>query len=66
MNEGGCSTCPPGAERYEWYWAWPGKLRLQYDYRTENGDLFSCVSTTLQNARDRRDKWLEKRKEQQS
>lgn len=32
--------------------------RVQYDYRTPAGELFSCVAKTLDEARARRDAWL--------
>jgi hypothetical protein len=60
----GCSTCPVGEERFEWY---PGRVGvgsvrlLQYDYRTPGGELFSCVAVSLDNARRRLDRWLEDR-----
>lgn len=56
----GCSTCPAGQEHWEEYYsALAGGVRVQYDYRTPGGQLFSCVSKTLEAARARRDKWLE-------
>jgi len=56
----GCSTCPPGEEQYEDYYSaifrgW----RVQYDYRTLEGKLFSCVAKSLVEARIRRDEWLQ-------
>lgn len=58
----GCSTCKAGEERYEEFSAslCRGK-RVQYDYRTPDGELFSCVAKTLQGARARRDLWLKER-----
>ncbi len=56
----GCSTCPKGEERWE-------KIRLphnrringvQYDYRTDSGELFSTVAINLTVARQKRDEWL--------
>jgi hypothetical protein len=35
-----------------------GQIRVQYDYRHTDGDLFSCIARTLVEARARRDKWL--------
>lgn len=32
-----------------------------YDYRTQEGDLFSVVSPTLKECRQKRDEWLSKR-----
>lgn len=59
MNENGCSTCKAGVENYETYKARVGQRTfdmVQYDYRTEDGELFSCCGRTLE---ERRDKWLE-------
>ena len=59
----GCSTCPAGKEQYEWYTYRSGrKVRkmVQYDYRHTDGELFSCVAPSLEDARKRRDAWLEK------
>ena len=57
----GCSTCPNGKENHESFYseilnAW----RVQYDYRTPNGKLFSTVAKTLEQARNKRDAWLKK------
>ena len=62
----GCSTCPVGEERYEFFevGGYPGGLkseRIQYDYRHTTGELFSCVATTLDKAREHRDRWLSDR-----
>ena len=59
-DRNGCSTCPIGAEQWEEFeWSWrQGEKRVQYDYRHANGQLFSCVAPTLENARSRRDRWL--------
>lgn len=35
--------------------------RVQYDYRAEDGELFSCVAKTLEDARAKRDQWLAKK-----
>ena len=50
----GCSTCLPGEEQYEEY---KGR-KVQYDYRTIDGTLFSCVDISLENCRTKRNKWL--------
>lgn len=60
----GCSTCPNGQEQFEYFTVggYPGsKLsqRIQYDYRTPGGKLFSCVAVSLDAARAKRDAWLE-------
>ncbi len=60
----GCSTCPSGGEQYEWYTPkWFNTPRVQYDYRTPDGKLFSCVAKSLEEARARRDKWLKEQAE---
>jgi hypothetical protein len=58
----GCSTTPAGQEHYETYYS-PTlhATRIQYDYRTPQGQLFSCAAPTLEAARARRDAWLLKR-----
>lgn len=53
----GCSTCPAGEERFEHFTRDRQKF-VQYDYRTEDGTLFSCVARTLEKARQQRDAWL--------
>lgn len=64
MNENGCSTCQAGFENYETYESRVGRRivkMVQYDFRTEDGELFSCCGRTLEECRERRDKWLETR-----
>ncbi|HHY87754.1 MAG TPA: DUF3873 family protein [Chloroflexi bacterium] len=57
----GCSTCPNGAEQYEEYYSSINRAnRVQYDYRTQDGRLFSCVGKSLEECRSRRDSWLAK------
>ena len=61
INENGCSVCQPGKENYTTYTTKLGRKRMrmyQYDYRTESGELFSCCAPTLEQCRERRDKWL--------
>ena len=36
-------------------------MRVMYDYRTQDGDLFSLVAPTLKECRQKRDEWLAKR-----
>lgn len=61
MNDSkGCSTCKAGQENYQRYKACNKKYYYQYDYRTEDGQLFSCVAKTLEECREKRDKWLNK------
>jgi hypothetical protein len=55
----GCSTCPNGAEQYEEFHSSIHRAkRIQYDYRTPDGRLFSCVGKTLAECRSWRDSWL--------
>lgn len=55
-----------GQEQYEFFevehFVRRGKdtIRIQYDYRAENGKLFSCVAKSLEDARTKRDQWLMK------
>ncbi len=57
----GCSTCAKGAESYEFF-KMSGKKYVQYDYRDDGGELFSCVAKTLEAARIKRDNWLNQRR----
>jgi len=59
-----CATCRGlvlGEEEWEEF-TWKGFPRVQYDYRTIDGRLFSCVALNLEAARERRDAWLEKQR----
>ena len=53
----GASTCPAGEENYEEF-RLRGMVRIQYDYRTPDGKLFSCVTANLKAARRQRNAWL--------
>uniref|UniRef100_A0A6M3L1K2 DUF3873 domain-containing protein n=1 Tax=viral metagenome TaxID=1070528 RepID=A0A6M3L1K2_9ZZZZ len=57
----GCSTTANGQEKYEVFGR-PGRRRVQYDYRTPEGKLFSCVAKSLTEARERRDQWMKEAK----
>jgi len=71
----GCSTCPAGEEMWEeWSAQAHGRvadgdvksglkmvMRVQYDYRTTEGELFSCVAESIDEARARRNEWLKQR-----
>ena len=60
----GCSTCPIGQEQYEYFNTTVGRKRkrvVQYDYRHTDGDLFSTVAKTPEDARKERDEWLERK-----
>ena len=53
----GCNTCQAGQEHYEEF-PTAGGTRIQYDYRTPDGKLFSTIGKTLAACRQRRDEWL--------
>ena len=58
----GCSTCQAGSEQYEEYTQKLGHKvyhLVQYDYRHTDGELFSTVAPSLEEARKRRNIWLE-------
>jgi len=60
MNVRGCSTCPPGEERFEEFFsAVLQGNRVHYDYRTPGGRLYSTIAKSLEAARASRDRWLE-------
>lgn len=64
MTQNGISTTQAGQEQYEtFYSAHKGRKvsRVMYDYRTQDGDLFSVVAPTLRECRQKRDEWLTKR-----
>lgn len=64
MTQQGVSTTQAGQEQYEtFYSAHRGRKvsRVMYDYRTQDGDLFSVVAPTLRECRQKRDEWLAKR-----
>ena len=61
MTKDGISTTQAGQEQYEtFYSSHHGRKvsRVQYDYRTPDGVLFSVVAPTLQECRQKRDEWL--------
>jgi len=61
---GAIATVTAGQENYEFFYMGTGKRRkkyYQYDYRAEDGELFSCVKSTLGACRIARDEWLKKR-----
>ena len=66
MTEGGVSTTEAGQEQYEEFKTRLGRktvTRVQYDYRTPDGELFSCVGADLAACRAKRDAWLAKQDE---
>lgn len=58
INKNGCSFCPAGKENYTTFKSYDGKKYYQYDFRSINGDLFTCVAPTLQKCREKRDNWF--------
>ncbi len=65
MTQNGISTTQRGQEQYEaFYYTHRGERveQLMYDYRTDDGELFSVVSPTLKECRQKRDEWLAKKK----
>ena len=60
----GCSETARDQEQYEEFYSVASRgYRVQYDYRTPDGRLFSCIARTVQEALRRRDEWLSKPKE---
>lgn len=58
-DKAGVSTCLPGKEQYEGYISpITGEWKIQYEYRTEAGILFSCVTDSVAKAREKKDKWV--------
>lgn len=61
-DKNGCSTCKPGQEQWEEFAISTGyfnsSTRIQYDYRTHAGVLFSCTAHSLNAARAKRDAWI--------
>lgn len=58
-DENGCATCATGEEHYEYFWSAIQRRELcQYDYRTNDGELFSTVMSDLDACRATRDAWL--------
>jgi len=64
MTKNGISTTTTaGTEQYSFFWI-PGgcghssSKHVQYDYRSSNGELFSCTRKTLKECRIARDNWL--------
>lgn len=62
MTLNGVSTCTEaGTEKYEKFQIGMGRRRrtlIQYDYRSVDGELFSCVKPTLDECRAECNKWL--------
>ena len=62
MNTNGVSNCQTnGEERFEYFTSGKGrktKQKVQYDFRNYNGELFSCIANTLEEARQKRNEIL--------
>lgn len=64
MTKDGISTTQAGQEQYETFFpSHRGRKvsRMMYDYRNQDGELFSIVAPTLRECRQKRDEWLAKR-----
>lgn len=63
INVNGCSVCAAGKENYTTFNTKIGRKnvkRMQYDYRTLEGELFSCIGTNLEDCRRKRNEWISK------
>ena len=61
INHNGCSVCASGYENYTTFTTRLGRKsvkRVQYDYRTPEGVLFSCVGKDIEDCRRKRNEWL--------
>ncbi len=55
-------NCLAGQEQHEeFYSTTADAMRIQYDYRSPEGQLFSCIAKSLEMSRQKRDRWLEVR-----
>lgn len=58
-DEHGCSICPPGREQHQDYYSeLARRQQVQYDYRTPDGTLFTCIDDNLCACQARRNAWL--------
>jgi hypothetical protein len=59
----GISVFRKGEENYSRFCAgaFRGTIYYQYDYRHLNGDLFTTTSQTLDECREKRDKWVQQK-----
>jgi len=58
------TTKTPGQEQFEKYQTTVGRkrhTRISYDYRALDGELFACDCKTLEECRQKRDNWLDKK-----
>lgn len=53
----GVSQCQPGCENYETF-THRRKKFYQYEYRAEDGELFTCVKPTLTDCRKAKDEYF--------
>ena len=51
-------NCKRGQAQFEYFINVRGDKMVQYDYRTEANELFSCVAKSLDDAIAKRDEWL--------
>ena len=59
MSLGPISTCKNGEEKYEKFTRKMGRKvqhLVQYEFRNDQGELFTCVKSTLEACRAARDK----------
>jgi hypothetical protein len=61
INQNGRSVCRAGKENYTTFRPAhrPESVFYQYDYRHKDGELFSTVGQTLEQCREKRDKWVQ-------
>jgi hypothetical protein len=71
-DKNGCSTCLAGQEQWETFDHWSSKTRsietlYAYEYRSPiSGNLLAIVARSLEDARAKRDVFMEKEKEAES
>jgi hypothetical protein len=62
MNKNGATRCTgKDQERYEYFkmgYGKKAKKMVQYDYRNQEGELFSCVAPTLEKARQKKENYF--------
>lgn len=63
INVNGCSVCEAGKEKCVKcvLGAFLGTIYFQYDYRHKDGELFSTLQETLEQCREKRDKWIQEK-----
>jgi hypothetical protein len=68
MTINGVGTCTQlGTEKYENFYIGrrPRKAMIQYDSRHTDGELFSTVAPALEQCREKRNLWLNKKESKQ-